>query len=534
MIKILHKYITKELLRVFILTTVALTVILSLGSVLQPMQDYGVSPAQALLLIAYFVPVILTFVMPIAALFAAAITYGRFASDNEFDASRASGVSAINLMTPALVLALLVSAANLLLNFYVVPVFIGKTETNIKANVRNIVFRSIEKQGYYRFRDGARGSSSYILADNADIKNNLLLGVNILQTGSGGSKSLVSVAQANIDFESTDDHNYIAAIAREVYQADSSGVVYSQKLPIKGKFDPLVLDNIKFKKLSELNAISENMLLFKPVKNYAERLLVRVRSELLAEAISDKSQDPSNGFYQLNSNEKIILLSAEAASVGSNDNIVSLSQVVAYEYNMDAPNVLINKWTATSASLDTDEQWGSGGWTLVLNNAVWTDRSGTTGLPITHSIRRIHTPKKITELLAGEQIETIRQATINNQTDRLEAMKTRFDRILADTSATLAIELNTRLVFGIGCTLLVLCGAALGVIFKGGHVLTSFGISVVPAAILIVFIVSGRNLTKNIVRNQGGTGEPGILLIWAGLIVLLILLIAVYKKLLRT
>ena len=95
MVFILHRYIFRELLKIFLLTTLALTLIMSLGSIFRPVQEYGIGPRQVLHLLSYFIPITLTFVLPIAALFATTLVYGRFSSDNEFDACRASGVSVV-------------------------------------------------------------------------------------------------------------------------------------------------------------------------------------------------------------------------------------------------------------------------------------------------------------------------------------------------------------------------------------------------------------------------------------------------------
>ncbi|HEC01947.1 MAG TPA: LptF/LptG family permease, partial [Phycisphaerales bacterium] len=88
----LHRYIFRELFRVFLLAAVGLTLILSLGSILQPVQEFGLGSRQVVHLMGYFLPITLTFVLPMAALFAGALVYGRFASDNEYDACRATGV----------------------------------------------------------------------------------------------------------------------------------------------------------------------------------------------------------------------------------------------------------------------------------------------------------------------------------------------------------------------------------------------------------------------------------------------------------
>ena len=82
MVFTLHRYIFRELARIFILTTFALTLILSLGLIIEPIQKFGVGPRQVIHLLGFFLPVTLTFVLPIAALFAATLAYGRLAGDN--------------------------------------------------------------------------------------------------------------------------------------------------------------------------------------------------------------------------------------------------------------------------------------------------------------------------------------------------------------------------------------------------------------------------------------------------------------------
>ena len=79
MVFTLHRYIFREVFKVFVLAVVALTLMMSLGLILQPVQEYGVGPRQVLHLMGYFLPITLTFVLPIAARFATALVYGRFA-----------------------------------------------------------------------------------------------------------------------------------------------------------------------------------------------------------------------------------------------------------------------------------------------------------------------------------------------------------------------------------------------------------------------------------------------------------------------
>ena len=128
MVFILHRYIFREAFRVFVLATIALMLMMSLGSILRPVQEYGVGPRQVIHLMGYFLPITLTFVLPMAALFASALVYGRFASDNELDACRASGISLLTLVYPGLALAITVAIVNLLLSFHVMPAFVHLAE----------------------------------------------------------------------------------------------------------------------------------------------------------------------------------------------------------------------------------------------------------------------------------------------------------------------------------------------------------------------------------------------------------------------
>ncbi len=122
----------------------------------------------------YFLPITLTFVLPIAALFAGALVYGRFASDNELDACRASGIGIINLVIPGLFLAVVVAVSNLFLSFYVMPTFVHLAEKTIKADIKQMLFRSIEQKGYYKVPPD---NEYLIYADYVDNQNDTLYGV---------------------------------------------------------------------------------------------------------------------------------------------------------------------------------------------------------------------------------------------------------------------------------------------------------------------------------------------------------------------
>jgi len=258
MILTLHRYIFRELFKVFVLATVALALILSLGSVLRPMQEYGVGPRQAVHLMGYFLPITLTFVLPIAALFAAALVYGRFASDNEIDACKASGISLLTLVYPGLALAIMVAIANLVLSFHVTPIFVHMAEKSLKADAKQILFRNIQRRGYYELPDGRYR----IYADHADERNNILLGVVVTEFKKERIEKISTVDSAIVEFNPHRRFNEVRITAHNPYHIGSEDELWfsSEQVSFITEFGSLLGDDIKFKKINEVKKIQQKML----------------------------------------------------------------------------------------------------------------------------------------------------------------------------------------------------------------------------------------------------------------------------------
>jgi hypothetical protein len=73
--------------------------------------------------------------------------------------------------------------------------------------------------------------------------------------------------------------------------------------------------------------------------------------------------------------------------------------------------------------------------------------------------------------------------------------------------------LHMRLAYSSCALVLVVLGAALGVIVRGGQVLTAFGVSFIPAMFVIVAIIMGRQLAENT-----NTASIGVAIIWGSLL----------------
>src|SRR5687768_10312905 len=104
MSRTLFLYIFNDLMWKFFLTSGALAGIMSFGGLLRPLTEHGLDAGQAAQMLGFFMPAMTTYSLPIAALFATTVVYGRLAADNEITACRAAGISYVSIGLPALVL----------------------------------------------------------------------------------------------------------------------------------------------------------------------------------------------------------------------------------------------------------------------------------------------------------------------------------------------------------------------------------------------------------------------------------------------
>jgi lipopolysaccharide export LptBFGC system permease protein LptF len=131
----------------------------------------------------------------------------------------------------------------------------------------------------------------------------------------------------------------------------------------------------------------------------------------------------------------------------------------------------------------------------------------------------LNAKKMAAELSTLQKGQSVKLKRLQNQ------LQTKIQKTLTEIEA----EIHSRLVFGIGCVSLIMIGIGLGILLRDGHLLSAFGASSLPAAVLVVCIMMGKNITKNSDAQAGS----GILLMWLGMLFLSLLTIVVYRKLLK-
>jgi len=534
MVFTLHRYIFREVLKVFCLAVVALTLMMSLGSILRPVQEYGVGPSQVVGLMGYFLPITLTFVLPMAALFATTLVYGRLSNDNELDACRASGVSMLPLVYPGLTLAIMVATANLLLSFYVMPAFVHRAENSLKNDARQILFRNIQRNSYYQLPPDGQ---YHIYADNADIKNNILSGVVAAEIGdSGVIKKIITAETAKVTFNPHEKFNEVRITAHNTHQMgpEEDAGFSAEWLSLTAEFGSLLGDNIKFKKVDEMKKIRLDPMSFDPVAKLARRVYVRFTAELLAQQVNAAINSETNRGFQLHSSHQLVELTANNCTVRNEKRLELAGDVVITERQLQN-NQPGRTLRCQKAFLDIEGDELAPTLILDIRNAKWQTEYGVENLLARYIIRGLILPAAVTDNFKTSDIlneitpQAVSAALHAGPSDYLVGLQSQLRNKITITLAEIGAETHSRLVFGIGCITLIMIGIGLGIILKGGHLLTAFAASAIPALALVTCIMMGRNVAKN----PDATALPGIILMWAGLIVLSALALAMYRWLLR-
>ncbi|MHC4584049.1 MAG: LptF/LptG family permease [Planctomycetota bacterium] len=532
MVFTLHRYLFKELFRVFALAALALTLILSLGIILRPVQEYGVGPRQVIHLMGYFLPITLTFVLPMAALFAGALVYGRFAGDNELDACRASGISLLTMVYPGLALAVMVAVANLLLSFHVMPIFVHLAENSLKNNVKQILFRNIQRNRYYELPD----SGYLIYADQADLQHDSLYGVISVELKDYGIGTIITSRGAKVNFKSRDIFNEVQITAYKAHQMGDVDEGGAESLTLTKEFGSLLGDDIKFKKIDEMKKIKADLMQFYPIDKLARDTFAQLTAELLARDISSRIANNSNSFYELLGSTKSVRFTAGQSNAKDEEEVELSGTVKVIEYDTDSKQVL-RTLRCERASLHIEGNKLAPTLTMDIYSAreegsgIIRGRDIIRGLVLPQAVEAIankfRTENGESLSLQAEMLATPFSGM--KQSLELSKLQNELRRTIQKTFVQIKAETHSRLVFGIGCVSMIMIGIGLGIIKKGGHLLSAFGASCVPAAVLIVCIMSGKQMTENL----GSQNVSGVSLMWGGLAFLSLLAVVIYGWLLK-
>ena len=178
--KIIHRYLFTEHLKIFVISILFLTSILFLDKLLimsEMILNRGVSFLEICRMMLYISPAFLAITIPISVLVASVVVFNQISGDNEFVVMKSSGWSFLYLMRPVLAFAFFAYLLNNLVIFEAVPwgnqsfkkmvfdIVRHRANLDIKPNIFNHEFKNLVL--YVKSRKGPSELNDLFVADTS-------------------------------------------------------------------------------------------------------------------------------------------------------------------------------------------------------------------------------------------------------------------------------------------------------------------------------------------------------------------------------
>ncbi len=527
MSRTLFWYVGRDLLRIFLMTSVVLAGIMSFGGLLKPLTQYGLSGAQVVKILAYFMPAMMTYSLPIAALFATTIVYGRLAADNELTACRASGISYLSMALPAFVLGLFLALASIFALSFLVPKYALKVENVAFASLADAVQKSITRSHQLK----PPGVPYTIFAESAEV---------LPPPADEPDAELVVLYEPMFCFYELDEKTN-TTVPREIYTAREAAVRIRQgdeqlefsaelidgvKIPRDfagastggirvATFGPVPLpspvrENTKFMDYRQLRKLAEDPLKSKEIRGLFAQLTRQQQEHAFLESVlaalnnglSCALVDTDGRTLTLEVDPGAIVLWRKGRiHVDSATQSLRQARIVTAAGTDAAAHVIIDAQARPDLKTVIVQ--------LDLLNVLPAAGSGRDSLTRT---LRIPMPAPLLEIQKRTPAD---YALATAKTP--EAIRLR--KKLASLRSDIHAESHGRASFAVSCLILVLVGCALGMMFKTGNYLSAFSLSVIPALMCIALVATGQHVAEADPRNL----SFGLAIIWSGNLAVLIL-----------
>lgn len=167
--KIVHKYLTREILKFFFIIMAMVVSVYFIVDFFEKIDNFMEADApmdKALLFFLYNIPFIVSQVLPVAILLAILVTFGLMSKNNEIVALRSSGVSTLFLFQPLVAIGVAGTMILFLLSEVIVPITMEKANRIYLTEVKKVSTMKSKKKGVWIKGDQSVYHISYY--DSAD------------------------------------------------------------------------------------------------------------------------------------------------------------------------------------------------------------------------------------------------------------------------------------------------------------------------------------------------------------------------------
>jgi lipopolysaccharide export LptBFGC system permease protein LptF len=553
----LYLYLGGALVRVALLAAVVLTVLMSVLAVIEPLRSQGMSGPQALRIFSFSLPVMFSFTLPVAALFAATFVYGRFSQDNELMAAKASGLATASLLRPALYVGLVVSVATLALSFWVAPRMWKFAKRTVKNDLKQVAYHRLTTQRYFR----VPGRPLIFHADRVDEESGWVGGVVMVDFSDRANARVVVAPAARPQVDTSGDEaeirlNLVRPLAFEqtgMQEARTEDPLLMETVRVSTHFvdrpmfydwgllwetwrDPMASPIVA----DDLRRIQQALCAHAFLEHFTGTIRDDGEYRGLIEFVPARARPTTRRGAQPSPLRSVDILAAGAELTGAGQAVLTgpaeaggePGPVVVY---VKEGGAIVKHFHARRARLRVDPDAYKD---ELVARLILDDARGP-GLPV--AIGAAHADYQMGPFAVPDHIIARAEGANVNRLVRIVDEAADYSAPILDaegetippvvvalirgpgqhslsrTREALArevlAELHWRPAYAVGCFLMVVIGAALGVIFRGGQALTAFALAAIPASLVIILLLMGKEL----IANPGAPAMLGIGAIWGGI-----------------
>ena len=565
MSKTLFWYLLKDLLRIFLMAAGTLAGIMSFGALLRPLTQHGLDASQIGKILSYFQPAMMTYSLPIAALFATTIVYGRLSADNELTACRACGISSWAMTWPAFLLGLVVALISLMFLSFIVPVFTLKVEKVIYSNIAQLIANKIQRTheiSYGRtsiFAQGAEVQPSVDGKQVVDLISPMIFTYATVDAPDDGRPrgaaakddkstkmkvpSKIWIAKRATAYITQKENNVQLEARMEEghnFPRELGGTQISVE---QAQFGPVdmgtpIRENTKFMDIAQLKDLLSNPETSRRLQATVQQFIRDEQREAYFAHVTKSLSDPRLRSFRFTAETETLVVSGADLEIRSrggelviNPNSSQAGQFVRVDRESGGDVVSRDRAkqvriTVEPLELPSSADEGTPRRLLVsvrgYDVIVQADED-----PAAHEtyLRTVNIPMP-DDLRALEKHDVRHYLSSRNAGRKeQEELKANYTKLISSIRS----EMHARASFAVSCFILVMVGCALGMISKSGNFLSAFAVSVVPALLCIALIVTGQHVCENTPKSMG----MGLSLIWSGNVIVLVMATVLLGKLQR-
>jgi lipopolysaccharide export LptBFGC system permease protein LptF len=543
MSKTLFWYVMRDLLRVFLMTSIVLAGIMSFGGLLKPLMQYGLSGGQVAKMLMYFMPATQTWSLPIAALFATTVVYGRLAADNELTACRAHGISYLTMALPAFWLGIILACLSFASLSFVVPRFTLRAEKVAFQSLADVVQKNIQRSHQLKLE------SFVIYAEDAEIlpPDERWPGDEVVRlTG-----PMFCTYETRIDRDQrtrllVPDDFYTAHFATVViHQADDhveftayleDGMTFPRKFegaPAEigglgaGQFRSMQLrspikENTKFMDLRQLRRFHQHpaetteirqLYLGITQQEQENAFLNSVAATLKTRKLCEFSDPQSGNGYVLELEPGVRFLPRGKSRLSFTSGETPGARSIRLIRTRNGQPTATDEARNLSINVQSDLESKRMQLEFQLGDVAITGDEGRPAISSVHRPLSVPMTSDLLEITSRGPEFYMHRIQVRGDENR-----SRLHRKLVFMRNSIEAEIHSRASFAVSCLILVMVGCALGMMFKTGNYLSAFALSVVPALLTICLMITGQHVSENSVANSL---TFGLALIWTGDVIVL-------------